>query len=238
MVGPARGFARDELQARYEVTTIQEDEWHAYTDGRTAQVVAGHLSRANLHGDWLLNAGAGIYEVNRGDWREVSLDLFMAPILGRDYAVCGSVENLPFADETFSATVCIGEVLAYCDPAATLREFHRVLKSSGLLICDFGNSRSLRQIVKDSFGRAAHIVTDEYNGSAERFWIYNPAYIMSLLEGFGFKIMAKYGTHTWSALGRRLGLPASKSLSIQRRLNWLPLPVEWADLVTLVAERA
>jgi len=237
MVGQTPGFKRDELKARYEVTSIQEDEWHSYTDVKTAKIVANHLLHAKRIGGWLLNAGAGIYEIKEGDWRQVPLDLFAAPICGKRYAVCGSVERLPFADQAFDVAVCVGEVLAYCDPAAALWELHRVTKSSGLLICDFGNSRSLRHIMKTSFGRAADLVTDDYNGSQERIWIYSPAYIASLLEEFGFRITARYGSHTWSALGRRLGLTATNSLSAQCSLNWLPLPVQWADLVTFVAER-
>jgi ubiquinone/menaquinone biosynthesis C-methylase UbiE len=54
----------------------------------------------------------------------------------REYSVCTSVERLPFRENSMGAIVCVGEVLAYCDPAAAIGEFARVLVRSGLLICD------------------------------------------------------------------------------------------------------
>jgi SAM-dependent methyltransferase len=203
----------------------------------TARLLAQELSKAKRPSRWLLNAGSGVYEINSDSWDEISVDLFAAPIQGRRYAVSASVEQLPFRTGTFGALVCVGEVLAYCDPAAAIAEFARVVTVSGLLICDFGNSRSFRHWFKASFGRAADLVTEQYNGSPERTWIYDPNYLSALLSSSGFRIKTIFGTHTWSALARRAGLSTASSLSIQRKLEWLQLPATWADLMTLVAER-
>jgi SAM-dependent methyltransferase len=231
------GFRRDELRSRYDISAISEDEWHEYSGYKTAEFITYYLSRTEVNSKLLLNAGAGVYEIQANSWSEISVDLFSTPLRNRQHAVCASIESLPFQAATFGAVVCVGEVLAYCDPAAAIAEFARVLVPSGTLICDFGNSRSFRYWLRYSYGRAADLVTDYYNGTPERIWVYDPAYVKSLLTSSGFVIKDALGTHTWSALARRLGASVELAIRLQRRLERLRLPPAWADLTTIVAER-
>jgi SAM-dependent methyltransferase len=232
-----RGFKREELKARYDVESVQEDAWHSYSGERTSQLLSQCLSNPQFHSRLLLNAGSGIYQIGADKWDEISLDLFTTPLIAKPNAVCASIEALPFSNEIFGAVVCVGEVLAYCDPAKAIREFERVLAPRGLLICDFSNSRSLRHVFKRTYGRAAEIVTAQYNGEPERIWIYDPAYIDSILLANGFTIQKRIGTHTWSTLARRAGLSMNHSILLQKHLDWLPLPPRSADLMTIVALR-
>lgn len=232
------GFKRDELKARYDVEAVDEDVWHAYSGEKTTSLLSAFLCRWNTHSRLLLNAGSGVYQIGAAEWNEISVDLFSTPIKTKPHAICASIDALPFENRTFGAVVCVGEVLAYCDPAAAIREFARVLAPMGILICDFGSSRSLRYWRKPAYGRAADIVTEQYNGTPERTWIYDPAYLNSVLLSCGFTIQARLGTHTWSALGRRVGLSMKQAVSIQRFLDWLPLPAACADLMTIVASRS
>lgn len=236
--GPQPGFPRPELKSRYDVDSIREDEWHTYSGEITNKIIQAQLTAASLKTHRrLLNAGCGIYRLDLQNWSEVRLDLFDLPIKESHLSVCGSVEYLPFCRDSFGAVVCVGEVLGYCDPAAALREFARVLAPSGILISDFGSSKSIRRLLTRSFGRAADLITDDYNGSPERTWVYDPSYIRALFVASGFKVQKVFGTHTWSALVRRLGCSRSFSVSVQRRLEWLPLPLRTADLITVVAAR-
>ena len=143
----------------------------------------------------------------------------------------------PFAGSTFSIIVCVGEVLAYCDPAKAIREFARVIANSGRLICDFRSSRSLRYLRSKTFGRAADLIHDEYNGTPEPTWVYDPQYIRAILHLAGFRIRSEFGIHTWSNLARRLGSSTELALTFQRYLASMPFPVKWADLITIVADR-
>jgi SAM-dependent methyltransferase len=226
------------LRLRYDISVIDEDVWHAYAGKKTAEVISHYLSITEVSPKLLLNAGAGVHEIQLAGWDEISIDLFTSPIRDRKFAVCASVEALPFQAHMFGAIVCVGEVLAYCDPAAAITEFARVLVPSGTLICDFGSSRSFRYWLKPSYGRAADLITDQYNGSPERIWIYDPAYVISVLASSGFVIKAVLGTHTWSALARRIGISSSAALLLQRKLERLSLPDKWADLTTIVASLA
>jgi SAM-dependent methyltransferase len=232
------GFKREELKARYDVARIVEDEWHSYSGKKTAAFIREHLSGVEATSKCLLNAGAGIYELRIEGWKEISVDLFAAPMRRRPCGVCGSVERLPFRNGTFGAVVCVGEVLAYCDPVRCIREFARVLAPSGVLICDFGNSRSLRYWFKAPYGRAADLVTDWYNGAPERTWVYDPDYVRGLLISAGFRTKQVFGTHTWSALAKRVGVSTAMALNLQRCFEWLHLPSSWACVTTIVAARA
>jgi SAM-dependent methyltransferase len=231
-------FPRKHLQKRYDVSAITDDEWHTYSARKSSEYLVKYLSHAESGSQWLLNAGSGIYELKLDGWREIAVDLFTSPIRRHPFAVCGSVENLPLQANSCGAIVCIGEVLAYCDPALALAEFGRALKPSGILICDFGSSRSLRYWFRKDYGRAANLVTDYYNGSPETIWVYDPGYIIPLLTSVGFVIRAIFGSHTWSALARRLGASISTAMRLQHQLEWFQLPTAWADITTIVAERA
>ncbi|MGQ0681864.1 methyltransferase domain-containing protein [Bradyrhizobium sp.] len=229
------GFKRDDLRSRYDVATIEEDDWHSYSGRRTSEFLTKQLSLLGPSASRLLNAGAGVYGNTTGQSSEISVDLFSTPIKGRKNAVCASVERLPFSDAYFSCVLCVGEVLAYCDPAAAFSEFSRVLAPSGTLICDFGSSRSATHWFSSTFARAADLVVDDYNGSPEKTWRYDPRYISSLLQSFGLETKATLGVHTWSAIARRLGATCSQALFAQEKLDWIPLPANWADLITFVA---
>jgi len=231
------GFKPHELANRYNVESFREDAWHTYFGNKSSKIVADRLASCESHSRLLLNAGAGVYQIGITGWDEMSVDLFDAPIRGRQNAVCASVEKLPFESGTFGAVVCVGEVLGYCDPAKAISEFSRILADSGILICDFGNSRSLRYLFKNHYGRSADLITDQYNGTPEPIWVYDPGYISSLLISAKFTIKQVFGIHTWSALARRIGISTHKATDIQRRLDWLRLPARWADVTVIVAVR-
>jgi hypothetical protein len=51
-------------------------------------------------------------------------------------------------------------------------------------------------------------------------------------------VQQEFGTHTWSALANRLGVSKAGATTFQRSMRWLSLPRQWADIRTIVAERA
>ncbi len=230
------GMKRELLKARYDVDAFEEDEWHSVSGAKTSAIISKFISNCCSFPHRLLNAGAGVYSVQSCNCSEYSIDLFYAPLKGRKLSACANLEVLPFKDCSFSCVICVGEVLSYCDPASALSEFSRVLVPSGQLICDFGNSLSFRRWFTASYGRAAELVVDHYNGSTEPVWIYNPNYIISLMRSCGFIIKAQFGTHVWSSFARRAGASTINSLSFQNKLRWIPQPKRWADVITLVAE--
>ena len=230
------GFRRQELRTRYDVPAIQEDEWHSYSGKRTDALLQRHFTPPRA-GSACLNAGSGSSRLAISKWKETSLDLFVAPLRDRSRTVCSNVETLPFAPASFDGLVCTGEVLGYCDPAMAIREFARVLAPGGVLFVDFESSRSFRRLLSRSFGRAATMVIDQYNGAPERVWIYDPQYMLSILRQADFTIERVLGTHTWSALARRLGSSGGAAVRIQTLIGANSFATAWADLVSVVAVR-
>ena len=236
-IGRAPGFRREDLESRYDVAMITEDDWHAYSGCQTDWFVAQQLSSPLPFKGLLLNAGSGVYQVPVQGWREISFDLFLKPLAGRTSAVCGHIEALPFRPAAFQAAVCVGEVLAYCDPAGAIRELARVLCPGGRLILDFGSTRSVRRVLTGDYGRATDLTVEDYNGTPERTWVYDPAYIKELLRRSGFEVHMEMATHRWSALARRLGLSPGRATAIERCLAFIPFPRTWGDLRTIAAVR-
>ena len=236
--GNSSGFRREDLRTRYDVSTVHEDRWHSYTDSKTKALLARYLGHPNRSREnWLLNAGAGVYQIGYDGWLEIDVDLFATPIAGMARAVCANIQELPFPDGWFDAVVCVGEVLAYCDPPKAIRELARVLAPGGRLICDFGSTLGFRHWLRPTLGKAAALIEVEYNGLPEKTWVYDPRYIRQLMKRFGFRIRAQVGTHSWSALARRLGFNLTHSLATQRAFEWLPLATPWSETITLVADR-
>lgn len=217
------------------MTEITEDAWHSLAGRKAAEFVAQHIDAAPLTKGRLLNAGCGQYEIRIEGWEPVCLDLFETPLRGRDCAVCGNIEAIPFAPDTFQAVVCVGEVLGYCDPARAISEFARVLSHDGVLIIDFTSSASVRRWGTVSFGRAAELITDQYNGTPERTWIYAPDYIKGILSTFDLRVISEASAHNWSALVRRIGLSSRSAAAVERFADRLPFPGKWADLKMIAA---
>ena len=231
------GFHPAELKARYDVETISEDPWHSYSGQTTTKLVAKHLALSKAKSRLLLNAGAGAHQLGVPSWEEISVDLFATPMRSHRRTICASIEELPLSSRDFGAVVCVGEVLGYCDPARAIAEFSRVLEPHGVLICDFGNSRSIRHWFTTTYRRSADLITDSYNGSPERIWVYDPGYIRSVLVSCGFANIRSAGIHTWSALSRKIGMSPDHAVRWQSWLGWLPLPDTAADVMTIVASR-
>lgn len=232
----ARGFPREALKSRYDVEVFEEDPWHRYSAECTAEFINRQIGKLSEF-DMLLNAGSGVYAINPPQGLEVRVDLFRKPLTGSRAAVCTDIQALPFRSNTFGVVICVGEVLGYCDPAAAIAELARVLGKKGIFIFDFESSRGIRHWLKNPYGRAADLVSTEYNGSPEHTWVYDPRYMSSLLERNELNLRQVFGIHTWSALGRRLGMSVEKGLRLQSLCRMLPLPAAWAELTTFVAEK-
>ena len=228
------------MKARYDVRQIIEDDWHAYAGKRSQVILENYLKRTAISevSPWLLNAGAGVYSLRHPGWEELAVDLFPAPISGRHNAICADIQKLPIASSVLGGIVCTGEVIGYCDPVTVVEEFARVLQPSGLLVIDFSSTKGFRHLFRSSFGRAADILKDEYNGSSERVWAYNPSYIRHLLTSGGFVVKASMGTHQMSSFLRRFGFSVRTALRWEERTRkWTNID-RFSDIITIVAIRS
>ena len=230
------GYDRIAFQQRYDVEQITEDSWHSYSGQQTLSIVRKALAERGP-GRLLLNAGSGVHRLDLGGWQEISVDLFEQPLKERSMSVRANVEALPFRSGVFEAVVCVGEVLGYCDPRKALAQFARVSTSSGILVFDFQSTRSFRYWFTRGYARAADLLEDEYNGSVEHLWAYDPVYLLRLAEDSGYKVKDIFGFHTVSAAARRFGASPEFGLKLESCFG-MRLCKRWADLITVVAELA
>lgn len=231
------GLSREKLRERYDVGNFEEDEWHRLCGERTSAIIRREVRAPGGRPAQLLNAGCGVYTLGLPNWHEIGVDLFEAPLGSRSDVICANIESLPFENGSFGAVLCVGEVLGYCDPQRALREFSRLAAPGATLICDFGSTLSARYLLTAVRGRMADIISDEYNGTEERVWVYHPDYIRKLIEGVGFEVLKEFGTHSLPALARRMGCPQSVAAAGVASLPWIPQPKRLADVRTIVAAK-
>jgi SAM-dependent methyltransferase len=233
---PTPGFRRQELQARYNVSAVEEDRWHSFGDVQRRHLIRRTFDHFGERHGRILNAGSGVHTLGLGDWEEIAIDFFERPLHRTSCAVCGNIAQLPFGESTFDAVICVGEVLGYCDPPQAVAEFFRVIRPQGILFCDFGSTQSARYWFTEVYRRAAEMVTVEYNGEPERIWIYDPDYINSLLRQAGFCTILLTGIYRWAALFAQL-CGQKYALKAEQLQRLLPFPSRSADVVVIVARR-
>lgn len=174
----------------------QNDLWHLYSK---AQIEKYLNNMAWESDDYVLNAGSGgnDYGINvLMHHRDIAKNLVEK---FEDFSV-GSIETLPFPEQTFSKIICVGSVINYCDAVNVITEFTRVIKKGGVLALEFESSCGFEHRKKDYYNNAATVVKLKYFDEYWTQWIYSPAYIKSILKSNGFKISDDYRFHILSAL--------------------------------------
>lgn len=233
------GFSREEIAGRYDIRELVEDKWHEHSTIEYYAFLREVMQdiKPRLTPYLALNAGCGVYSLFMDGWDEVGIDIFLKPLLGKPSRVCGNIEGLPFASESFDGVACVGEVLAYCKPSLALKEMARVLKPGGPLVFDFGSTRSARFWMTSHYGRAADIVTVPYNGRPERTWVYDPEYMMSLVEECGCDVVEVRGIHSFSCLARKVGISVTNSIYVERALSKLIRLTGFSDTIMVWAKK-
>ncbi|MBW2060804.1 MAG: class I SAM-dependent methyltransferase [Deltaproteobacteria bacterium] len=75
--------------------------------------------------------------------------------------VCGSAENLPYADQSFDKIFCKGAIDHFYDPGQALREMIRVLKPDGRVIIAVANFNNLGFRIAKLYDRIYKVIRDK-----------------------------------------------------------------------------
>lgn len=204
----------------------EDDCWYTYTH----QQIWKYLKKAErqlcfYEKTLILNAGSAgnDYEITG---KHIHLDIAEKHLKGLSDAIVGSVENIPIANNTFDACICVGSVINYCDAMAAISELSRVLKPSGYLILDYDQSKSFEFIGTHTYNKNAEIVNTFNSGFNDKIWVYSDKYITNILEVNGFSLLRKKYYHNISPLFLKLlkdENKASKFAPLDRIVQHMPL---------------
>ncbi len=172
-----------------------KDEWHKYSKKR----IESYLSRRVIDNSlYILNAGSGgnTYGLQNSmhhfDIAKNKIEHF------KEFTV-GTIEALPFENETFDIVICVGSVINYTDAFLSIQEISRVLKYQGMLILEFESSWGLEYLNTDNFKKNATIVEVNYYNEKHKQWIYSPNYLLKILKNNDLKICRKERFHILSS---------------------------------------
>jgi len=101
-----------------------------------------------------------------------------------------SAEKLPFREELFDFIFCLSTLQLIKDDRAVLKEFHRVLKTNGLLFLTIPTGKSMFRLIRDMEIRCGVYMFPEYN--VPHYHYYTRDTIFGLTAGL-FEIIDLYG---------------------------------------------
>lgn len=182
----------------------RNDKWHMHTHNVIYDFVYQKVTGYDLSKNQLiLNAGSGgaTYDL---PYEMYHLDITDTQIKQFPHWVVGSVDKLPFEDNTFDVCICVGTVINYCNPKKSIKELSRVLKPNGKLILEFENSHSIEFLFSKGFGKKVGIVTSKYFGQKHTYQVFSYEYIRYLLKKNHLKINEEKRFHILSSFLYRL----------------------------------
>jgi SAM-dependent methyltransferase len=236
--------AQDEVDARLEFETILEryrsirryritDDWHEYTAARIRHELRVHWWRMHVHTNAVvLNAGAGNNDLGVCPPSTINLDTSEAGVALLPNPIVASIEDIPLPNASVDTLVCVGSVINYCDAAAAISEFSRILKPGGHLVLEYESSRAADLFKQTAFGRAAAIAETFYGDEPEVLWVFDPRYIRSLLSASGLKVVKTIPIHIgspWALLVTKDIRRAAAMAPLDRVLRFVPVVARWAS---------
>jgi SAM-dependent methyltransferase len=209
------------------------DAWHRFTAEEIKRELSAIWTSLSFGSDQIvLNAGAGGTELGLAGATTLNLDISETRVSTLPKGVVASIESLPLADQSIDAIICVGSVINYCDAAAAISEFGRVLKRFGHLVLEFESSRSAELIPQHAFGKSAAVADTFYAGEEEAIWVYTFEYITNLLCAADISIVKEIPIHVlspWALLLFRSSRLASLLAPLDKIARRLHPMTRWAS---------
>jgi len=209
------------------------DPWHRFTADRIRREVRSLWESLHLTKDSVvLNAGAGNNDLGLCPPSTIHLDLSACGIELLPNGIVGNVESIPLEAHAVDLILCVGSVINYCDAAAAISEFSRILKPGCHLVLEFDSSRSAELWRQPAFGRSAVAAETFYRDRPETVWVYTPQYIVSLLSASGLTVLRRRAIHIaspWALLLTNNPRMATRFANLDWALQHVPLVSRWAS---------
>ena len=219
----------------------ESDCWHRFTSDQVQHRLREVWARfPDAARGVILNAGSGGNDLGMGSANTINLDISSIGISRQPNPVIANVESIPLANSTINTVVCVGSVINYCDAAATISEFARVLHKDGYLFLEFESSRSAELIVQPAFGQSAAVAETFCAGRQEAVWVYSLDYMCNLLRTARFRIVLKTPIHVlspWALLLLKHLKVAAAFARLDPAARCVPLLHRWASNYLLLCRR-
>jgi len=216
----------------------RNNAWYSYLKSRIETYIRKNYNQ--LDNAYILNAGSGGNDYGIISNNMYHVDIAKDKIAHLKNATVASIEDLPFPDEMFDYSICVGSVLNYCDAIASISEMARVLKRQGRLILEFENSHSFEYLGKSVYGNSAEIVTTKYLEQSHKLWVYSFDYIRSILKEYSFDIRNSSALHVLSGLLLNKKYDentAAKLAKFDRIFQYIPYFKKRASNIILLCEK-
>lgn len=217
------------------------DSWHHFTAREVEHLLhkLGQRFPDALRG-LTLNAGSGGNDLGMGSANMINLDLSAVGISLQRNPVVANIESIPLADSRTDTIVCVGSVINYCDAAAAISEFSRVLRDDGYLFLEFESSRSAELMVQPAFGQSAAVAETFCAARQEAVWVYSLEYIRNLLHSARFQVLVTTPIHVvspWALLLLKNLKIAAAFARLDPLARRIPLARRWASNYLLLCRR-
>lgn len=166
----------------------QEDGWHWYVYLKIKDFIKNNAV-INKNSK-ILNAGSGGTTYNISDKNTIHLDIAEKKISKYSNYIVGSVDKIPIENEKFDIILCVGSVINYADPMATIKEFSRLSKKDTCLILEFENSKTLELLFSKNYNKKVVLIDTFYNKKKEKIWFFSEDYILEILNEYSFSLQS------------------------------------------------
>lgn len=192
-----------EIYSSMENVWPENDRWYDYTHNTIVKFIEDNLANKLFHQNIYLNAGSGgsVYSLS-GTCYHVDIAENLIQSFPHHYVT--SVENLPFSNAMFDATICVGSVINYCSALESITELARTLKKGGYLIIEFERSNTAELWFSKEYKKQITMQKYEYLNHTHTLWLYEEQYMRKLLKENGLNVIKYKRFHNFSALVNRI----------------------------------
>lgn len=213
------------------------NKWYDYTQKKINSFIYQNTPKYIDDNSTYLNAGSGGTTYNLpGQCYHVDIARNLIENLPNFFV--SSIENLPFQDNYFDATICVGSVLNYCDVFSAIKELSRTLKAGGCLILEYERSQTAELWFSKEYGLTTTIQKYTYLEHIHTLWLYSEKHIKQLLHDNSLQIKKFTRFHTLSAFVNNLCKDENKAGNFAKYdLLYKPLSYFMAHNIIILCQK-
>ncbi len=187
--GVSREMSEAEVIELYNKTenVWPKDKWHQ----NRKIAIHRHVSKIlyNSNNAFVLNIGSAAETYCTYD-RIINLDISYQKVAQLKNAICASAQSLPFIDESFDISICVGSTINYCDAYTVISEIYRTTRTGGLVILEYNTTNSGEFIFTEKYKKLVDLQYIDYgNNEVETIKLFSNSYVKHIMKTLGLQII-------------------------------------------------